>query len=84
MYRSRKENSNADALSQNPCLPAPAIGIAEDEVQVASLTLHSVSRSGVSATEGTTLSDDGLHCILHIKFLEAFHKLNIIIENPLL
>ena len=61
LCRSGKENSNADALSQNPCLPAPATGIAEDDVQVASLTSDSVSTSGASGSEGTTLSNDGLH-----------------------
>ena len=33
-YRSGRENNNADALSCSPYLPAPAVGIAEDEVQV--------------------------------------------------
>ena len=34
LYRPGRENSNADALSLHPLLPAPAIGIAEDEMQV--------------------------------------------------
>ena len=37
LYRAGKENSNADALSRSPYLPAPAVGIAEDEVQVSAL-----------------------------------------------
>ena len=35
VYRSGKENLNADTLSRNPYLPAPAEGIAETDVQVA-------------------------------------------------
>ena len=34
VYRPGRENANADALSHHPLLPAPAVGIAEDEVQV--------------------------------------------------
>ena len=34
VYRPGRENSNADALSRHPLLPAPTIGIAEDEMQV--------------------------------------------------
>ena len=34
VYRPGRENSNADALSRRPLLPAPAVGIAEDEMQV--------------------------------------------------
>ena len=35
VYRSGKENLNADTLFRNPYLPAPAEGIAETDVQVA-------------------------------------------------
>ena len=42
-YRAGKENKNADALSRSPHLPAPAVGIAEDEVQVSTVTLNSTS-----------------------------------------
>ena len=34
MYRPGRENSNADALSRHPLLPAPAVGLAENEMQV--------------------------------------------------
>ena len=36
-YRAGRENNNADALSRSPYLPAPAVGIAEDEVQVSTI-----------------------------------------------
>ena len=53
LYRARRENSNVDALSRSPCLPAPAVGIAEDEVQVATLTSDTVhssaARSGLQS-----------------------------------
>ena len=33
VYRAGKENKNADALSWSPVLPAPQVGLAEEEVQ---------------------------------------------------
>ena len=36
VYRAGEENQNADALFQSPLLPAPEVGIAEDEVLVSS------------------------------------------------
>ncbi len=36
-HRPGRINSNADALSRNPCFPAPLEGIAETEVQVATI-----------------------------------------------
>ena len=38
VYRSGKLNSNADALSRNPVDPAPAVAIAEGDVQVCNVT----------------------------------------------
>lgn len=38
IYRSGKENVNADALSRNPVNPAPAVAVAEGEVQVSAVT----------------------------------------------
>ena len=37
VYRASKENKNSDALSRSPLLPAPEVGIAEEEVQVSSI-----------------------------------------------
>ena len=49
VYRSGKTNVNADALSRNPCAPAPQEGIGECEVQVAIVT------GGPSTDIGTLL-----------------------------
>ena len=38
-YRAGRENINVDALSRSPKLPAPEVGIAQDEVQVSSMRL---------------------------------------------
>ena len=38
VYRSGKDNTNADALSRNPQLPAPADDVADTDVQIASIT----------------------------------------------
>ena len=38
VYRSGKDNTNADALSRNPQLPAPADDVADMDVQIASIT----------------------------------------------
>ena len=37
VYRSRRENASADALSRRPQEPAPLLGIAQDETQVATV-----------------------------------------------
>ena len=41
VHRAGKESCNVDALSRNPCGPAPAEGICESEVQVASVSKSS-------------------------------------------
>ena len=38
IYRARRENKSADALSRSPASPAPSHGIAQDETQVSALT----------------------------------------------
>ena len=40
MYRPGRENTNADALSRHPLLPAPVVGVAEDEVQVSRVSAY--------------------------------------------
>ena len=45
-YRAGRENINADALSRSPKLPAPEVGIAQNEVQVSSMCL------AISHTDG--------------------------------
>ena len=40
VYRPGREDSNADALSRHPQLPAPIVGIAEDKVQVVPITVE--------------------------------------------
>ena len=34
VYRPGRDKANADALSRHPLLPAPAVEIGEDEVQI--------------------------------------------------
>ena len=41
VHRAGKDSCNVDALSRNPCGPAPAEGIGESEVQVASVSKSS-------------------------------------------
>lgn len=38
VYRAGRENRNADALSRQPQLPAPEVGIAENEVHISAVT----------------------------------------------
>ena len=40
VYRPGRENTNADALSRHPLLPAPVVGVAEDEVQVSRVSAY--------------------------------------------
>ena len=41
-YRAGRENVNSDALSRSPRLPAPNVGIAQDEVQVSTISSASL------------------------------------------
>ena len=50
VYRPGRENKNADALSRHPQLPAPTVGIAEDEVQVFPITAEE-GRDEVTPTQ---------------------------------
>ncbi len=43
IYRARKDNASADALSRNPRFPAPAIDMEEMDVHVASVTTSNPS-----------------------------------------
>ena len=40
VYRPSRENTNAHALSRHPLLPAPVVGVAEDEVQVSRVSAY--------------------------------------------
>ena len=46
-YRAGRDNANADALSRQPHLPAPAVGTADDDVQV--LSIEAVSEADISS-----------------------------------
>ena len=50
VYRPGCENMNADALSRHSQLPAPTVGIAEDEVQVFPITAEE-GRDEVTPTQ---------------------------------
>ena len=82
MYRSGKENVNADAFSRQPRLPTPEEGIAQDEVQIAAVTTDLAEMSipellqagaspnpdGTDSFAGEQRKDPGVAVI--IKFLE--------------
>ena len=40
VYRAGKENTNTDALSRQPYLPAPVVGTIEGDVQVLAISHH--------------------------------------------
>ena len=42
LYRAGRENTNADALSRSPHLPAPVVGIGEDEVEVSTIAAEGI------------------------------------------
>ena len=60
LYRAGRENTNADALSRSPHLPAPVVGIGEDEVQVSTIAAEGIWRNSpiqpMTSTECVTLS----------------------------
>ena len=43
IYRSRRANTNADALLRNPYAPAPQEGRAENEIQVATINSETIT-----------------------------------------
>ena len=53
-YRAGRENQSADALSRSPYLLPPAVGIAEGEVQVASVTSQDPTQGDPKVDGGTT------------------------------
>ena len=80
-----RRNSNADALSRNPSLPAPPVGIAEDEVQVANLTSDSISRvSGVllssGAVSGVPLTEN--NPLQNVEAMQGPSNVNVLAELP--
>ena len=64
IYRSGKTNTNADALSRNPCSPAPQQGIGECEVQVALVdgeppaSIDTLLQTGPVDTTGTSFGEE--------------------------
>ena len=51
IYRAGRDNANADALSRQPYLPAPAVGTADDEVQVLSIEASKLDISSLIEVE---------------------------------
>ena len=60
VYPPGRENWNADVLSLHPQLPAPSVGIAEDEVQVFPITLQE-AQDGVVPSHPRQ-ANTGIHC----------------------
>ena len=56
-YRAGRENVNADALSRSPRLPAPNVGIAQDEVQVSTMSSASLQDDSDEQDTGKTSGD---------------------------
>ena len=50
VYRPGRENSNANALSHHPLLPAPAVGLAENEMQVSRVCTSGIVDQADSST----------------------------------
>lgn len=59
VYRSGSENSNADALSRMPHLPAPVEGTCEDEVQVCVISSSKITQLLSAAPAEQTSRDFG-------------------------
>ena len=57
-YRAGRENQRADALSRSPCSLSPVKGIAEGEVQVASVTSQNPHQLSVQTTVKNELTNE--------------------------
>ena len=57
-YRAGRENQRADALSRSPCSSSPARGIAEGEMQVASVKSQDPHPPSVKATTKHELTNE--------------------------
>ena len=58
IYRPGRENSNADALSRMPHLPAPDRGVSEDEVQVGIVSCETTMDELLTADPTSQVPDD--------------------------
>ena len=58
IYRAGRDNANADALSRQPHLPAPAVGTADDDVQVLSIEALEVDISSLFELEPESITSE--------------------------
>ena len=62
-YRAGRENQNADALSRSPYSSSPAVGIAEGEVQVASVTSQDLAHEDAEITPRHDLTNSRITAV---------------------
>ena len=62
-YRAGRENKNADALSRSPYSSSPAVGIAEGEVQVASVTSQDLAHEDAEITPRHDLTNTSITAV---------------------
>ena len=66
IYRAGRDNTNADAISRQPQLPAPAVGTADDDVQVLSVGTDKLDISSLLELDlRRTYSEEMGHSSLH-------------------